>query len=62
MMVNLFNPEKILLGSPLNRATEILHPAIASRIRQRPLPAYSERVQVGPHSSPTKAPCPARPW
>ena len=47
MMVNLFNPEKILLGSPLNRAAEILHPAIASCIRQRSLPAYSEQVQVG---------------
>lgn len=33
MMVNLFNPDKIPLGSPLNRTAEILHPAIASCIR-----------------------------
>ena len=46
IMVNLFNPEKILVGSPLNRAAEILHPAIASCIRQQSLPAYSEHVQV----------------
>ncbi|SMB35074.1 DNA-binding transcriptional repressor [Serratia proteamaculans] len=46
IMVNLFNPEKILVGSPLNRAAEILHPAIASCIRQQSLPAYSEKVQV----------------
>ncbi|MFC0227001.1 sugar metabolism global transcriptional regulator Mlc [Serratia aquatilis] len=46
IMVNLFNPEKILVGSPLNRAAEILHPAIASCIRQQSLPAYSEHVKV----------------
>ncbi|MGA9618828.1 MAG: ROK family protein, partial [Serratia proteamaculans] len=46
IMVNLFNPEKILVGSPLNRAAEILHPAIASCISQQSLPAYSEKVQV----------------
>jgi transcriptional regulator of PTS gene len=46
IMVNLFNPEKILVGSPLNRAAEILHPAIASCIRQQALPAYSEQVKV----------------
>ncbi|WP_256742539.1 sugar metabolism global transcriptional regulator Mlc, partial [Cronobacter sakazakii] len=29
IMVNLFNPQKILIGSPLNRASDILFPAIA---------------------------------
>ncbi|MNE51926.1 N-acetylglucosamine repressor [compost metagenome] len=46
IMVNLFNPDKILVGSPLNRAAEILHPAIVSCIRQQSLPAYSDHVQV----------------
>ncbi|PVZ86638.1 transcriptional regulator [Serratia sp. S1B] len=46
IMVNLFNPEKILVGSPLNRAAEILYPAIVSCIRQQSLPAYSEQVKV----------------
>ncbi|CNE59373.1 ROK family transcriptional regulator [Yersinia nurmii] len=46
IMVNLFNPEKILVGSPLNLASSILHPAIESCIRQQALPAYSENIQV----------------
>ncbi|HEI8865109.1 ROK family transcriptional regulator [Serratia sp. AKBS12] len=46
IMVNLFNPEKILVGSPLNRAAEILHPAIASCINQQALPIYSQHLQV----------------
>lgn len=46
IMVNLFNPEKILVGSPLNRAAEILYPAIVSCIRQQSLPTYSEHVKV----------------
>ncbi|EKN4705677.1 ROK family protein [Yersinia ruckeri] len=46
IMVNLFNPEKILVGSPLNQAAAILHPAIESCIRQQALPAYSENIQV----------------
>ena len=44
--VDASNWEKILVGSPLNRAAEILHPAIASCIRQQALPAYSEQVKV----------------
>lgn len=46
IMVNLFNPEKILIGSPLNRAAEILHPAIVSCIQQQSLPIYSQALQV----------------
>ncbi|WP_114195867.1 sugar metabolism global transcriptional regulator Mlc [Edaphovirga cremea] len=46
IMVNLFNPEKILIGSPLNRAANILHPAILSCIQQQSLPSYSENIQV----------------
>lgn len=46
IMVNLFNPQKILIGSPLNRAADILHPAITSCIRQQALPAYSQHMVV----------------
>ncbi|MFP1764587.1 ROK family protein [Lonsdalea quercina] len=46
IMVNLFNPDKILVGSPLNRAADILHPAIMACIRQQSLPVYSHNVQV----------------
>ncbi|ATM85879.1 ROK family transcriptional regulator Mlc [Yersinia massiliensis] len=48
IMVNLFNPEKILVGSPLNKAASILHPAIAACIRQQALPAYSDNIVVEP--------------
>ncbi|AIR62063.1 sugar metabolism global transcriptional regulator Mlc [Cedecea neteri] len=46
IMVNLFNPQKILIGSPLNRAAAILHPAITDCIRQQALPAYSSHTIV----------------
>ena len=46
IMVNLFNPQKILIGSPLNRASDILFPAIADCIRQQALPAYSRKSVV----------------
>ncbi|MEG3133760.1 ROK family transcriptional regulator [Rouxiella sp. T17] len=46
IMVNLFNPEKILIGSPLNLAKSTLHPAIMSCIQQQSLPAYSEHIQL----------------
>lgn len=46
IMVNLFNPQKILIGSPFNQAAEILFPAIADCIRQQSLPAYSKHTTV----------------
>ena len=41
VMVNIFNPEIILIGSPLNPASSVLFPAIRARITQRALPAFS---------------------
>ncbi|UQY45984.1 sugar metabolism global transcriptional regulator Mlc [Mixta hanseatica] len=52
IMVNLFNPEKILIGSPLNRAAEVLYPAIGASIRQQALPAYSADIHVEPTEFP----------
>ena len=46
IMVNLFNPQKILIGSPFNLAADILFPAISSCIRQQSLPAYSQHIAV----------------
>jgi len=46
IMVNLFNPQKILIGSPFNAASDILFPAIADCIRQQSLPAYSKHISV----------------
>ncbi|KAE9787560.1 ROK family protein, partial [Escherichia coli] len=44
IMVNLFNPQKILIGSPLSKAADILFPTIADSIRQQALPAYSQHI------------------
>ncbi|MBA0179133.1 ROK family transcriptional regulator [Pectobacterium carotovorum] len=46
IMVNLFNPDKILVGSPLNKAASILHPAILGCIQQQSFPPYSHNIQV----------------
>lgn len=48
IMVNLFNPQKILIGSPLNRASEILFPAISDCIQRQSLPDYSRQIEVEP--------------
>ncbi|NUU67888.1 ROK family transcriptional regulator [Enterobacteriaceae bacterium BIT-l23] len=46
IMVNLLNPQKILIGSPLNQAAEILYPTISDCIRRQALPAYSQHIEV----------------
>ncbi|WP_187487654.1 ROK family protein [Duffyella gerundensis] len=48
LMVNIFAPQKILIGSPLNRAADILYPAMLTAIRQQALPAYSQSLTLGP--------------
>lgn len=48
IMVNLFHPQKILIGSPLNQAQSILFPAIINCIRQQALPRYSADLDVKP--------------
>ncbi|WP_438363373.1 ROK family protein, partial [Vibrio cholerae] len=49
IMVNLFNPQKILIGSPLSKAADILFPVISDSIRQQALPAYGKRCYCGNH-------------
>lgn len=46
MLINVFNPQKILLGSPFNRAASLLFPAIDQIIRQQTRPHYSQPVSV----------------
>nr|WP_249215767.1 ROK family transcriptional regulator [Citrobacter sp. JGM124] len=46
IMVNLFNPQKILIGSPLNRASAILHATIRDCLHQQSLPIYSNHISV----------------
>lgn len=48
MMVNIFNPQQILIGSPLNQAADVLFPAVNSTIRQQALPTYSNDIQLTP--------------
>ncbi|MBD2814460.1 ROK family protein [Xenorhabdus sp. Flor] len=46
VMVNIFNPDKILIGSPLNAAQHILYPVIQKKITQLSLPGYSQKVDI----------------
>ncbi|MDC9615471.1 ROK family protein [Xenorhabdus khoisanae] len=46
IMVNIFNPGRILIGSPLNNVKHILYPAIQQQISQRSLPGYSQQVDI----------------
>lgn len=48
VMVNIFNPEKILIGSPLNAAANILYPTIEKCIHQQSLPQYSNHIHIVP--------------
>ena len=46
IMVNLFNPGKIVIGSPLNRASTLLFPAINNCIQQQSLPDYGASLTI----------------
>ena len=46
MMVNFFHPQKVLIGSPLNRAAELLFPVIYNCIQQQALPTYAKTVTI----------------
>ncbi len=45
-MINLFNPEKVLIGGVINQAKDILYPAIESCIANQSLPVYTEDLQL----------------
>ncbi|MBS9437159.1 ROK family protein [Photorhabdus noenieputensis] len=46
IMVNLFNPEKILMGSPLNASQQVLYPVINECIQRHSLPAYGKQIEL----------------
>ncbi len=46
IVINLFNPEKILIGGAINQAKEILYPAIYKCIQQQSLPVYHEDLEL----------------
>ncbi|MCW8327236.1 ROK family protein [Photobacterium sp. SDRW27] len=58
IMVNLFNPEKILIGGEFNRAKSVLYPAIMDCIRTQSLPVYNKDLVIEQSSFYTQATMP----
>lgn len=46
IVVNLFNPEKVLIGGVINQAKSVLYPQIQACIEQQCLPAYTQDLDV----------------
>ncbi|OAT39463.1 sugar metabolism global transcriptional regulator Mlc [Proteus myxofaciens] len=46
VMVNIFNPQKILIGSPLCRAKSIFFPLILSQIERHSMPRYTQTLNI----------------
>ncbi|MGF1757025.1 ROK family protein [Photobacterium sagamiensis] len=46
IMVNLFNPQKILIGGEFNRAKSVLYPSIMECIRAQSLPVYNRDLLI----------------
>ena len=46
IMVNLFNPQRILIGGEFNRAKSVLYPAIMDRISSQTLPVYFDGLEI----------------
>ncbi|EGU35472.1 sugar metabolism global transcriptional regulator Mlc [Vibrio scophthalmi] len=46
LVINLFNPEKVLIGGAINQAKEILYPAIQKCIREQSLPVYHQDLEL----------------
>lgn len=45
-MINLFNPEKVLIGGAINQAKEVLYPAIQTCIEEQCLPVYHQDLEL----------------
>lgn len=58
IMVNLFNPEKVLIGGEFNRAKSVLYPAIMECIRTQSLPVYNQDLVLEQSSFYTQATMP----
>ncbi len=46
IVVNLFNPEKILIGGVINRAKSVLYPAIEACVKQQCIPVYHQNLEI----------------
>ncbi|MGF1748779.1 MULTISPECIES: sugar metabolism global transcriptional regulator Mlc [Vibrio] len=46
IVINLFNPEKVLIGGVINQAKDILYPAIQRCIEQQSLPVYTQDLKL----------------
>ncbi|MCF7360909.1 MULTISPECIES: sugar metabolism global transcriptional regulator Mlc [Vibrio] len=46
IVINLFNPEKILIGGVINQAKSVLYPAIQHCIEQQSLPVYHKDLKL----------------
>ncbi len=46
IVINLFNPEKILIGGVINQAKDILYPAIQNCIEEQSLPVYHQDLKL----------------
>ncbi len=46
MLINLFNPEKILIGGVINQAKDVLYPAIQHCIEEQCLPSYYQDLKL----------------
>ncbi|PQJ67166.1 sugar metabolism global transcriptional regulator Mlc [Photobacterium angustum] len=46
IMVNLFNPQRILIGGEFNRAKSVLYPAIMECISSQTLPVYFDGLEI----------------
>ena len=46
MVINLFNPEKVLIGGAINQAKEVLFPVIQKCIEEQSLPVYQQDLEL----------------
>ncbi|AOW82103.1 ROK family protein [Vibrio mimicus] len=46
IVINLFNPDKVLIGGVINQAKAILYPSIEQCIREQSLPVYHQDLQL----------------
>lgn len=45
-MINIFGPEVIVIGSPLNTIAEIFYPQLAAIIKSTSVPKYTSNLQL----------------
>ena len=46
IVINLFNPEKVLIGGVINQAKDVLYPAIQTCIEEQSLPVYHQDLEL----------------